>query len=261
MKVSVIIPTLDEQAGITACVQAVQKTHPWEIIVVDGGSQDDTVKLARQGGARVVVSSGQGRARQMNLGAATAQGDLLLFLHADCRLPEEALRQIAYVWTQNRRICGAFRQRIEADGWWYRLIETGNAVRAGKLGLPYGDQAIFVARQLFDEVGGFPDYPLMEDVALMRLLRRRVKPLLLSGPLAVSARRWQRFGVVRQTLYNWCFVVAWLCGISPQRLLRHYPICVEPERDRQPSDGPRGQILERGVKSTDATKLQLESRE
>ena len=117
---------------------------------------------------------------------------------------------------------GAFSQRIDAGGLAFRLLEWGNARRARWLGLPYGDQAIFVRREAFFAAGGFPDVPLMEDVLLMQRLRRRAWPLLLPGPVHVSARRWQRHGVVRQTIRNWALLAAFASGISPERLARYY---------------------------------------
>jgi rSAM/selenodomain-associated transferase 2 len=191
------------------------------VIVADGGSSDDTVSLARSAGARV-VDCPRGRAVQQNVGARAASGDVLLFLHADTRLAENGVRQIEAALADVRVGCGAFRQAIEAEGRLYRLLEWGNGQRAAHRGLAYGDQGIFVRRALFEEVGGFPELKLMEDVFLLKRLRRRTWPVLLPGPLYVSARRWQRRGVVRQTLRNWTLLASARLGVHPDRLARFY---------------------------------------
>ncbi|HWB07930.1 MAG TPA: TIGR04283 family arsenosugar biosynthesis glycosyltransferase [Pirellulales bacterium] len=219
--VSIVIPALNEAAMIAASVTSALATGPHEVIVVDGGSRDDTASLARAAGAGVVVCP-PGRAFQQNAGARAASGDVLLFLHADTRLAVDGLRQMEAALTDAAVGCGAFRQAIEAEGWLYRLLERGNAWRAARRGLPYGDQGIFVRRELFEEIGGFPRLKLMEDVFLMKRLRRRAWPVLLPGPLYVSARRWQRRGVIRQTLRNWGLLVSAGLGVHPDRLARFY---------------------------------------
>jgi rSAM/selenodomain-associated transferase 2 len=219
--VSIVIPALNEAAIIGRSVTSALATGPHEVIVADGGSGDDTASLARAAGARV-VDSARGRAVQQNVGARAASGDILLFLHADTRLAEEGVRQIEAALADARVGCGAFRQTIEAAGWLYRLLERGNGWRAARRGLPYGDQGIFVRRALFEEIGGFPELRLMEDVFLLRRLRQRTWPVLLPGPLYVSARRWQRRGVVRQTLRNWILLGSARLGIHPDRLARFY---------------------------------------
>lgn len=220
-RISIIIPVLNEAAQIAIAVVRACQTQPHEVIVVDGGSTDETVPLARQAGAGVLATQ-PGRARQQNQGAQQATGDVLLFLHADTWLPPDGLRQIAQALANAAVGCGAFRQRIEAEGFLYRLLERGNAWRVKRRGMPYGDQGIFIRRALFDELGGFPEVRLMEDVLLMKRLRRRAWPVLLPGPLHVSARRWQRHGVVRQTARNRLLLAAARCGVSPDRLVRFY---------------------------------------
>ena len=221
LRVSIIIPALNEAALIGAAVGHAIEARPHEVLVVDGGSADGTAELARQAGAAVLASA-PGRARQQNMGAAQATGDVLLFLHADCWLPPEAMRQIDASLADESVACGAFRQQIEAEGRVYRWLERGNAWRALRRGLPYGDQGIFVRREVFVEEGGFPDVRLMEDLLLMRRLRRRWRPVLLPGPLHVSARRWERQGVVRQTLRNWSLLMAAWLGVPPDRLATFY---------------------------------------
>jgi rSAM/selenodomain-associated transferase 2 len=221
VSVSIVIPALNEAALIAGCVTSALATGPQEVIVVDGGSSDETAALARGAGARVLLCA-PGRATQQNAGARAAGGDVLLFLHADTRLAVGGSRQIEAALADVRVGCGAFRQAIEADGRLYRLLERGNAWRAARRGLPYGDQGIFVRRELFEEIGGFPQLRLMEDVFLMKRLRRRAWPVLLPGPLYVSPRRWQRRGVVRQTLRNWGLLGSAALGVHPDRLARFY---------------------------------------
>jgi hypothetical protein len=172
------------------------------------------------------------------VGAQATTGEVLLFQHADCRLGPDCLRQIERAFAISpRAVTGAFWQQIESRRRSHRLLSWGNAARLRLLGLAYGDQGIFVRREVFQRVGGFDDVPLMEDVILMRRLRRWGAPLLLPGPLVVSPRRWQRHGVVRQTLRNWCLLTGFFCGVSPVTLTRFYPRHDQRRRPRrrQPS--------------------------
>lgn len=219
--ISVIIPTLNEIDHVDASVRHAAALGPLDVIVADGGSRDGTQEAAAAAGARVVTSR-PGRGPQLNVGALAAQGETLVFLHADTWLAPPARAQLDGALEDARTVCGAFRQRIDASGVVYRALERGNALRAGVCGVPYGDQGIFVRRAAFDSVGGFPDEPLMEDVELMRRLRRIGRPVLLPGPLHVSARRWRERGVARQTARNWMILAAWSCGVSPRRLARWY---------------------------------------
>jgi rSAM/selenodomain-associated transferase 2 len=221
VRLSVVIPALNEAAHIERSVASAWQAGAGEVIVADGGSTDGTADLAAARAAVVVCPPG--RARQQNAGAQIAGGDVLLFLHADNWLERDIALQIAAALADIRRLHGALRQRIDAAGLGYRLIERGNAARVRAVGLPYGDQAIFVRREAFNAAGGFADVPLMEDVLLMRALRRRAWPLLLPGPVHVSPRRWQRNGIVRQTLRNWSLLAAFSLGASPQQLIARYP--------------------------------------
>ncbi len=221
MNISVVIPCLNEQAQIATSIQSAWAAGVLEVIVADGGSNDDTLRIVREQSAKL-VSCLPGRAVQMNAGAEQARGDVLLFLHADCQLPVDACQQIAASFSEHSVAWGAFRQRIDAPQKIFRVIEWGNAARIRWQSLAYGDQAIFVRREIFDSAGGFAAIPLMEDVLLSRKLSKLSRPALLSGPLIVSARRWQRHGPLRQTLRNWWLMFLFRCGASPASLATRY---------------------------------------
>ena len=224
--VSIIVPTLNEENQIGDCLDSALATQPWQIIVADGGSSDRTVEIASARDVQV-ISSEKGRAAQQNAGATLATGDILLFLHADCRLPFDALDQITKAAAGRKTVTGAFRQRINESGLLYRLLEWGNALRVTWLATPYGDQAIFMSHKLWQDVGGFPDLPIMEDLQLMYRLGKTIRPRLLDGPLIVDARRWKKNGVLRQTLQNWSLVFAWSRGVSTAEISRRYPVCTD----------------------------------
>jgi len=221
MKMSVIVPAVNEESRITGAVSSAWAAGAVEVVVVDGGSQDETCRLAVEAGAHL-ISSRPGRAVQQNVGARETQGDVLLFLHADCRLPVDAGAQVDGALGDASVVGGAFRQEIDARGWLFRLLERGNAWRAARRQVPYGDQGLFVRRDCFEAAGGFPEVPLMDDVMLVRKLSRIGHLALVDGPLYVDARRWRQRGVVRQTLCNWSLVCGWRCGASLEWLARHY---------------------------------------
>ncbi len=222
MRVSIIIPALNEAAVIERAIQAAWQTGAHEVIVVDGGSQDNTIALAKAAGSQLIVSK-PGRAYQQNQGAAQASGDVLLFQHADNWLDASAVEQIQTALQKPSIIAGAFEQQIAASGTLYRYLEWGNAWRARCWGLPYGDQGIFLRREAFEKLGGFPEVRLMEDVLLMQRVRRKRRPVLLPGPIHIDPRRWQRHGIVRQTLRNWTLLTALRLGATPNELARFYP--------------------------------------
>jgi rSAM/selenodomain-associated transferase 2 len=221
VNVSIVIPTLNEAGSIASAVHRAWSAGAYEIIVADGGSDDETLAIARASPCRVVQSA-PGRGVQQNHAARHATGHVLLFLHADNWLVSDAVGQIVAAMSDPDVLGGAFEQRIDADGLLYRLLERGNAFRARRLGRPFGDQGIFMRRSVFERLGGFPDVPLMEDVLLMRKFRRLSRPILLPGPLHVSPRRWQRHGVLRQTARNWLLLLAHRLGASPNRLAHHH---------------------------------------
>jgi uncharacterized protein len=219
--ISVIIPTLDEAAYLSRTLACLVGVDNLEIIVVDGGSRDETIAIAAAHGA-VVLTAPRGRARQMNAGAAAARGELLLFLHADTRLPPgfaiEARRQLACP----RVAAGAFRLTISGQQRGLRLVAQLANWRATALQMPYGDQALFLHTSLFKEIGGFPDLPLMEDFALIRTLRRRGRIVIAPLTVVTSGRRWQQQGLIRTTLRNQIIILAYLFGCSPHRLALWY---------------------------------------
>ena len=220
MRVSVVIPAINEATHIGRAVKSALDAGAFEVIVADGGSADETLATAQDAGA-AMIQSHPGRAAQQNTGASIASGDVLLFLHADSQLGAGCVDQIQRA--RMSRAFGAFRQRIDARGWLYRIIERGNAWRAANWGLPYGDQAIFIDREFFVELGQFPDVPIMEDYLLAKQARKRQRPVLLEGPVVTCARRWQQHGVVCQTVRNRSMILAAMAGISPHRLARFYP--------------------------------------
>lgn len=222
MRLSIVIPTLNESAVIEHTIQRALELRPIEVVVADGQSQDKTGELARSAGA-IVVASERGRGRQLNAGGRASTGDVLLFLHADCWLEPQGAEQIEAALRDDSVIGGAFCQRIDHERPIFRWLERGNAARVRWRHLPYGDQGIFVRRSAFESIGGFAEVRLMEDVLLMReFRRRRWRIKLLPGPIHVDPRRWLKQGVIRQTLRNWTLLAGLKLGISPDRLAEFY---------------------------------------
>lgn len=210
--ISVIVPALDEEARLPACLgDLAAEGGDVEVLVVDGGSRDATRAVAASFPGVRVLAGRRGRARQMNLGAAAARGDVLWFLHADSRVPPGALLEIERILRDPRVVGGAFRFAVDSPRWVYRLVELGVRIRSEVLGVPYGDQGLFVRREVFDAAGGYADVEVMEDLYLVRTLRRRGGLRVLPLPLVTSARRWERRGVLATTVRNLGLVLAdWL---------------------------------------------------
>ena len=192
-----------------------------EVVVVDGGSSDGTQEILRKAKCHFVKSS-PGRSAQMNAGAKVTEADVLLFLHADNWLSNDACHQIRDAFQESNFGFGAFEQKIGSPDRIYRWIESGNRWRAVRQGLIYGDQALFIRRRLFEQLGGFPKIPLMEDFELSRQTRLVGDAVILPGPTYVSARRWERSGPIRQTLRNWFISCAYRLGASPEWLAKRY---------------------------------------
>lgn len=219
--ISVIIPALNEEERIAEAIASARSCGPCQIIVVDGGSADRTVVRAE--GADLVLASEPGRSRQQNLGARHAAHETLLFLHADCRLVPGAFEKMQAALTRDRTFAACFRQEIEATHWMYRMLEWGNRERVRWLGYAYGDQGICLKKEVFDQLGGFPNCPLLDDFFFMKRVRRFGRVAVIDHPLQVSARRWRECGIVRQTLRNWSLIALAMAGVSPARLARYYP--------------------------------------
>lgn len=217
--ITVVIPALNEEQAIYRSVNSAVSAGATEVLVSDGGSRDCTVERAIQAGALSVVRSLPGRGLQMNAAAKLATGKFILFLHADNELSNQALEQIC---VYEDAAWGAFQQQIDSPRKIYRLIEWGNDLRVRWRKVPFGDQGMFVRRSLFEELGGFAEIPLMEDVDLSHRLRNIEAPVLLQGPLQISARRWESKGVARQTLTNWMIQRSYSRGVSVEQLAQKY---------------------------------------
>jgi rSAM/selenodomain-associated transferase 2 len=223
MRVSVIIPTLNEATTICAAVRHAREQGADEIVVADASSPDGTAQIARSEGV-VVVEAPRGRGIQQNWGAASASGEVLLFLHADCWLEDAAIDVLRRFLADHPRVLGGcFRQRVDASHPLFRAIDLAAHLRAGLLGIPYGDQGIFVRRAVFQAIGGFPETPLMEDVFMSLKLTCMGRVAVLGKRIFVSPRRWRHRGILRQTLTNWGLTCAAALGVSTQSLARFYP--------------------------------------
>ena len=219
--ISVIIPALNEAEAISVALSSSQNSNGVEQIVVDGGSSDGTSRVAQAWNARIVRSP-PGRARQMNTGAEAAEGKFLVFLHADTRLPKGFDRHIRQILTQPGVVAGAFQFRVDSPSAGLRMIEKAANWRSQYLHMPYGDQAIFLKAELFREIGGFPDLPIMEDFELVRRLRGRGRIVIAPAAAVTSARRWQELGTFRTTLIHQWVILAFYLGFDPSRLARWY---------------------------------------
>ncbi len=221
MKLSVILPALNEASGIGASLAALQpmRAAGHELIVVDGGSTDATAMLASVDADRV-LNCARGRARQMNAGAAAATGEALLFLHADTRLPENAAALIDTALQQ--RCWGRFDVRIAGRPVMLRLIARMMNQRSRLSGIATGDQAMFISRATFEQVGGFPEQALMEDIELSKRLKRLGPPACLRQQVVTSGRRWERHGVWRTMLLMWRLRFDYWRGVPAERLAAHY---------------------------------------
>jgi rSAM/selenodomain-associated transferase 2 len=219
--ISVIIPTLNESARIAQTLIRVRLALPdAEIIIADGGSGDDTVTIARGLGAHIVAAP-RGRGRQLIAGAGRARGEILLFLHADTWLPSNTAAVVDAALADDRTLIGSFRLSFDTNSRFLRLC--GWLTRFDSVFTRFGDQAIVIRRDFYDRLGGFPAWPLFEDVELLSRARRETKIVSFPASVTTSARRFQQGGLVRQQFRNAWLLLRFLAGVPPHRLAREYP--------------------------------------
>lgn len=226
-KISIIIPVLNESAGINNTIEHLNGLMEAtgvsaEIVVVDGDPEGKTIAVVRD--RSVITAAGKtGRAAQMNKGSQMAQGEIFLFLHADTCLPSEGLNLIIAACGVRGYKAGAFDLAIASKRKVFRLIETTANVRSHLTGIPYGDQALFFDAGYFRELGGFADVPIMEDVEIMcRIKKRGDKIIFLKQTVQTSPRRWEKEGVWKCTFRNWSLISLYIAGVNPQRLVKFY---------------------------------------
>lgn len=227
VRFSIIIPVLGEQECIDVCLENLRTqgfVHSRQIIVVDGDPDGGTIYRIQDDDV-LCLKSAAGRARQMNAGAAVAKGDILLFLHVDTTLPPDALEKISRVMATRRYVGGAFDLAIDSERLFLKYIAARASVRSRLNRIPYGDQAIFIDRTYFESLGGFKEIPIMEDVELMRRIKRDGRMIhILRDRVTTSARRWEAEGPLYTTLRNQCLMLLYYLGVSPERLSRFYRI-------------------------------------
>lgn len=217
-----MIPVLNEDTRIETAIRNAWRCGADEVVVADGGSTDQTVAVAQNEDCDVVQSP-PGRGQQLNAGAANCTGEVLLFLHVDNRMDSGAADQIRDAMQNLDCVGGGFRQHIDSPKTVFRLIEMGNFARAKYQRLVYGDQGLFVRRSEFEALGGFPEIPLMEDFRFSQtLFRQQRKPEILPGPIFVSSRRWEKNGVMKQTIANWRIAYAFRRGVPAEELYQRY---------------------------------------
>ncbi len=235
---SVIIPTLNEAAAILATIDRV-RFYEAEIVVADGGSTDRTVDHARAAGA-VVISTGRGRALQQNRAAEIAGGRVLLFLHADTRLPEDYGHQIFETLLAPSVAAGAFQFKTDFDHWQMRWIERAARLRANRFQMPYGDQGLFMTRSMFEKAGRFENVPIAEDLYLVRRLAKMGRIVLAQGEAVTSGRHWQAIGIWRATLVNYMIAAGCMLGVDPARLAPLYRWGLKSQTMQKPEDSRSG---------------------
>jgi rSAM/selenodomain-associated transferase 2 len=222
---SIIIPVINEEGAINAAIErlaALPGASAMEIIVVDGDRSGKTVGAIRERNVRTATGE-KGRGSQMNCGAALAEGDILVFLHADTRLPADAFALMEGALYDETLMAGAFDLDIDSGRPVYRLIACIASLRSRLTRIPYGDQVQFFRRAYFNEIGGFANIPLMEDVEIMGRIRKQGGRItIIKRAVMTSARRWEKEGIIRCTLRNWLLIILYFAGVSPERLLRFY---------------------------------------
>lgn len=218
-KISIIIPVVNEAQALASNLPVLQalREEGHEIIVVDGASDAASAVSCAAWVDRWLLSA-PGRACQMNIGAASATGEIFLFLHIDTRLPVDAMGLLEKSFTTDSTLWGRFDVQLSGQGWAFRVIEYMINLRSRLSGVATGDQAIFISRSVFMSIGGFPALPLMEDVAISKILRRLAPPLCLRSKVITSSRRWEVRGIGRTVLLMWWMRLLYSVGVSPQIL-------------------------------------------
>ena len=223
MKVSIVIPTLNESTVLAHTIATIQDSSPHEILVGDGGSSDETLKIARHSGARVIQCK-KGRANQMNAAAKEAEGDLLLFLHADTILEPAGYRKMCELMCRGDLVGGAFSLQLDSNKAFLRVISRLGSMRSRYFNLVYGDQAIFVRKDIFREIGGYPPLPICEDLTFFRTLKKAGRTVILDEKAYVSPRRWISEGATYTTFRNIVIAIMFLLGFPPKILARWYRV-------------------------------------
>jgi rSAM/selenodomain-associated transferase 2 len=225
IKFSIIVPVFHEGDRINKAIEYLNHLDSGqniEIIVVDGTQEKDTLKVI-QNNHITKISTEKGRAKQMNAGASVATGDILIFLHVDTELPIHALPNIQSLTEQREYVGGAFDLGIKSDKFIFKVIGTLSSLRSRLNRIPFGDQAIFIRREYFNQIGGYKEIPLMEDVELMRRIKKsRKKIWIFYDRVMTSPRRWEKEGVIYCTLRNWATQALYLLGVSPHKLANFY---------------------------------------
>lgn len=220
VRVSIVIPSLNEEKWIEASVRSALEAGASEVLVTDGGSSDATLQLARSSGASIVEGAGM-RARQMNAGFEETRGDIVCFLHADTRLPTDACQAMVSSIAAGAEF-GGFRLRFAEGGPRLALAAFMINTRTALLRTPWGDQAQFFSRDAFMDAGRYPEIPIMEDYEMARSMKRRSRPALLASKVTTSGRRFLELGLLKTALLNWRIIIAWHRGASPADLRRIY---------------------------------------
>lgn len=222
IKVTVIMPVLNEAKILCDTLSQLHLSKNEELIVVDGGSTDETVSMAREFTHKVFVA-GKGRAHVMNFGAQRAEGDILLFLHADCILPDEGFRIIREALGDENIVAGAFDLSIAHPKLRFRVIEFGANLRSRVTSIPYGDQGIFLRKKEFERIGGYAEIPLMEDIEISIRLKKRGRIAFVRPPIKTSPRRWLKEGELYTTLRDWMNALSYsFLRVSPESLRKYY---------------------------------------
>ena len=223
MRISIIVPALNEADNIVSTLDGQKpfRKDGNEVIVVDGDSKDETVRLARSMADKIIKSS-PGRPQQMNVGAKQASGDVLWFLHADTLVPDNAVQQIQHALENNKYQWGRFDIRLSGRQLQLRIVESLMNLRSRITGIATGDQGIFVRREVFESIGGFANIPLMEDLEISRRLKKHSRPCCLDTKLITSSRLGEERGILRTILLMWRLRLAYFLGVKPEKLVNHY---------------------------------------